>query len=239
MVYYSILKFIEKVIKMRHSYDSFNYWDGLISANNTIRAHMLMKKLPTPKSIYVHSLIFCKDRGLSNSWGYFPDVMALVGYIEYSFLQEAFYQWIYCKERPVSIIPSMSVENIISEGQKSKKITIEEALNMRRHLAMIQKCWKLPNDKVITHLREFIRDFNRTWAGDQTEFLYLKIFKTPAELGDFVINSSHLTNTEEGLKNKLGLTVEEWKEICSKADKDKAQGERFRKILLKDLTEVL
>ena len=90
---------------MRHSYDSFDYWEELINENKTIRGHMFMDKLPNEKSIYIHSLVFCKNNGLNNTWSYFPNEKMLLGYIQYSFLQEAFYKWIYGKERMVISIP--------------------------------------------------------------------------------------------------------------------------------------
>lgn len=224
---------------MRDNYNSFDYWEGLISENKTIRGHMFMDKAPTNKSLYIHTLVYCKNNGISNVWSYFPDEMALVGYIQYSFLQEAFYKWIYGKNRLVTVIPNISVEKIISDAEENKLISKDEADNMRRHLGMITRCWSLPKEKIISEIIKFARDFNRTWYGDSTEFLYLKIFKTVEELSEFVINSSYTTSTEEEFKDRVGFTVEEWREICSNAVIDKDKGYKFRDILLKSLTEVI
>ena len=158
---------------MRHNYDSFDYWEELINENKTIRGHMFMDRLPDSRSIYIHSLIFSKNNGLSNIWSYFPNEKTLLGYIQYSFLQEAFYKWIYGKERVIINIPNIPVERIISDGEKNKKISKEEANNMRRHVDMIRSFWNLPNDKLIKSLKRFCRDFNRTWYGDNNEFSQL------------------------------------------------------------------
>lgn len=224
---------------VRHNYNSFDYWEGLISENKTIRGHMFTDKAPTSKSLYVHSLVYCKNNGISNVWGYFPDEMALVGYIQYSFLQEAFYKWIYGKNRLVTNIPNISVEKIILDGEKNKMISKEESDNMRRHLGMITKCWSLGQEKIILEINRFVRDFNRTWYGDSKEFLYLKVFKTTEELGEFVIKSSYTTSTEEEFKDRIGVSVEEWRDICKNAVSDKEAGFQFREILLKSLTEVI
>ena len=90
---------------MRQNYNSIDYWEGLIDKHKTIRGNMFMDNLPSKKSIYMHSLIFCKNNGLSNTWSYFPDEKSLLGYIQYSFLQECFYKWIYGKERVIVNIP--------------------------------------------------------------------------------------------------------------------------------------
>lgn len=198
-----------------------------------------MDKLPNEKSIYIHSLVFCKNNGLNNTWSYFPNEKMLLGYIQYSFLQEAFYKWIYGKERMVISIPNIPVEKIILDGEKNKKISKEEADNMRRHVKMVKDCWSLPKDKLIRALQRFSRDFNRTWYGDNREFLYLKIFNTPKELGEFVVNSSYMTTSEREFKDRIGISIPEWNNICERANKNKRDGEKFRDILLKSLTEII
>lgn len=227
------------MIKVRHNYNSFDYWEGLISENKTIRGHMFMDKSPTNKSLYVHTLIYCKNNGLNNIWGYFPDEQALIGYIQYSFLQEAFYKWIYGKNRLVTKIPNISVAKIISDGEKNNLISKEEVDNMRRHLEMITKCWSLPREKIVLEITRFVRDFNKTWYGDSREFLYLKVFKTIEDLGEFVVKSSYITSTEEEFKNRIGVSVEEWRQIYNNALVDISSGSKFRDILLRSLTEVI
>lgn len=198
-----------------------------------------MDRLPDDKSIYIHSLIFSKNNGLSNIWSYFPDERSLLGYIQYSFLQEAFYKWIYGKERVIINIPNIPVEKIIADGEKNKKISKEEAKNMRRHLDMIKSYWNLPKEQLIKSLKRFCRDFNRTWYGNNKEFLYLKIFETPKDLGEFVISSSYITANEEDFLKRTGVDIEEWKNICENADINKSDGEKFKDILLKSLTEII
>ena len=224
---------------MRQNYNSFDYWKELISENRTIRGHMLMNKLPTDKSLYIHTLIFCRENGLNNIWGYLPDVKALIGYIQYSFLPEAFYIWINSKNGSVSTIPIKSVEQVISDGERNNKITKEEAEKMRNHVSMIKKCWDLPKNKLILELKKFVRDFNRTWYGDSSEFLYLKIFEKPEELGKFVLESSYMSSSEDELKEKTNEDTTTWLEMCKKATTNKKSGEQFRRILQKNLTEVI
>lgn len=230
---------MKKGDNMRQNYNSFDYWKELISENRTIRGHMLMHKQPTDKSLYIHTLIFCRENGLNNIWGYLPDDKALIGYIQYSFLPEAFYIWINSKNGSVQAIPIKSAEQVISDGEKDKKITKEEATKMRNHLNMIKKCWDLPKGKLILELKKFVRDFNRTWYGDSSEFLYLKIFEKPEELGKFVLESSYMSGSQEEIREKINEDTTNWLEICKKATTNKKIGEQFREILQKNLTEVI
>lgn len=223
---------------MRHNYNSMDYWEGLIDKHKTIRGNMFMDNLPSKKSIYIHSLIFCKNNGLSNTWSYFPDEKALLGYIQYSFLQEAFYKWIYGKERIVVNIPNIPVEKIILDGEKNNKITKEEADKMKKQLTYIKGLWALPKENILRKLKDFVREFNRTWYGDSKEFLYLKMFLDSKELGDFVIKSNKMISVQN-FDQVTGIDEEKWLEICEKAEKSKVYGEMFKDILLKSLTEVI
>lgn len=223
---------------MRHNYDSFDYWEELIDKNKTLRGQMFMNSLPNKDTIYIHTLVFGRNNGIDNTWSYFPDIKTLLGYIQYSFLQEAFYKWIYGREKLIVNVPNIKVEKIISDGEKNKKLTKTEADNMKREINMIKSCWSLPKNKIFPRLRKFTRDFNKTWIGDNNEFLYLKIFNSPTELGEFVINSNYIIRGNE-FEEVVGVTIEDWKEICKKAETDKACGEKFRNILEKSLTEII
>lgn len=223
---------------MRHNYNSIDYWEGLIDKHKTIRGNMFMDSLPSKKSIYMHSLIFCKNNGLSNTWSYFPDEKSLLGYIQYSFLQECFYKWIYGKERVIVNIPNIPVEKIILDGERHNKITKEEADKMKEEVSYIKGLWALPKDKIIRKIKEFVRDFNKSWHGDNKEFLYLKVFLDAEELGEFVVKSNKMIFGKE-FEDTAGISEEKWKEVCSKAEKSKVHGEIFRGILLKSLTEII
>lgn len=224
---------------MRQNYDSFDYWEELISKNKTIRGHMFMDTPPTKHSIYIHTLVFCEKDGLSNVWGYFPNEKALLGYIQYSFLQEAFYKWIYGKDKMIVNIPAIPVEKIIKDGEKNNKISKQEADDMRRSLEMVKGCWRLPKGKVLPEIKKIARDFNRTWYGNHKEFLYLKVFKTAEELGEFVVSSSYMTATDDDFIDRTGISVDDWRDTCKKVISDKFKGLEFRDILLKSLTEVI
>ena len=227
------------MIRVRQNYNSFKYWESLIHENKTIRGHMFMDNPPKEKSLYIHTLIFSKNNGIDNIYAYFPDAKVLLGYIQYSFLQEAFYKWIYGKDRIIINIPSIPVDKIIRDGLSKGKISKSEAQLMLSHYTKVSKMWDLPKDRVIPELIKFSREFNKTWYGDNKEFLYLKIFKNPGELGDFIVDSTMLTNDENTFICKTGVTVNEVKKICSEATKNEVSAEKFKEILQKNLSEVI
>lgn len=223
---------------MRENYESFKFWENVINKNKTLRGHMFMQKPPTEKSIYFHTLIFGNKNGINNIWGYVPNTKGLIGYIQYSFLQEAFYKWMYGKERMVTKIPALTAEKIITEGEKNNKISKETASNMRKDYESIRFLWNMPKERIEAELKKFCSEFNKRWMGNDKEFLYIKVFKTPQELGEFVISSTLLTSTEKELENRIGITIDEWREVCKLAITEPNKGEQFRDILQKKLSEV-
>ena len=48
-----------------------------------------------------------------------------------------------------------------------------------------------------------------------------------------------MSRSVEELERNTSKNIEDWRIICSTADKDKITGEAFKKILLKYLTEVI
>lgn len=224
---------------MRENYNSFDYWENVIRENKTIRGHMFMQKPPTEKSLYFHTLIFSKGNGMNNIWGYFPNVKSLIGYLQYSFLQESFYKWIHGKDKLITRIPSISVEKVIEDGERAKKITKEIADKMKKDYQFLSKLWDMPSRDAERELKKFLREFNKKWIGDDREFLYIKLFKSPKEVGDFVVSSATITNSEGELESKIGMKIDEWLNLCENTLKDKKCAEKFRQILLKRLSEVL
>jgi len=223
---------------VRENYHSFNYWEKIISENKTIRGHMFMQNPPNKESIYFHTIIFGNENGISNIWGYCPNIRVLIGYFQYSFLQEAFYKWIYGNEKLVTKIPHVTVDKIASEGAKLNKISKEVSSNMKNDYEFLNNLWNMSPNKSEMELRKFVLNFNKKWMGDNTEFLYIKIFKTPEELGDFVISSTLLTSTEQELENRINMTIDEWRDICKIATIDSDKGRIFKKVLIKNLSEV-
>ena len=110
---------------------------------------------------------------------------------------------------------------------------------MKKDYQFLDKLWDMPAKSAELELRKFINEFNRRWMGDNKEFIYIKLFKSPEEVGDFVVSSALLTSTTEEIESKIGMKIEEWKDVCQNSLKDVTKGEIFRDTLLKKLSEVI
>jgi len=198
-----------------------------------------MEAPPKEKSLFIHTLIFSKNNGIDNIYSYFPEAKILLGYIQYSFLQEAFFKWIYGTEKIITSIPSLTVDNIVRNALIEGKVSREESELMLDHYRKVANMWDLSRDRLITELIKFARMFNKTWYGNNKEFLYLKIFRNIEDVGEFVINSTLITGNSDSFKEKTGVGIDEWRIICKNVTKNLETGERFKEIFEKNLTEIL
>ena len=223
---------------MRENYNSIKYWENVVIENKTIRGHMFMQDVPNEKSLYFHTMIFSKKNGINNVWGYFPNTKSMIGYMQYSFMQEAFYKWIYGKAKTVTKMPFCSVKKLIQDGLRDGLLDKKTAKMMKDDHDFFEKLWEMRSVKAQNELKKFSREFNKRWMGDNTEFIYVKFFSKPKDLGEFAISSGLMTNTEEELQEKINMPLDRWREICENAIEDRTNGELFRDIVIKKLCEV-
>ncbi|MGL5150305.1 MAG: hypothetical protein ACRC7N_07010 [Clostridium sp.] len=224
---------------MKENFNSLSFWEQRINENKTIRGHMFMESPITKKTVYIHTLIYSQKNGIENVYGYFPDAKALLGYIQYSFLQEAFYKWIYGTEEKITVIPQIPINKLAKTAFEKGKLSRTDMDTMLREYNALSKLWGCGDDTIMRELDKFARTFNKLWIGNNREFLYVKIFRTPRALGEFVVNSNSLTNSNETLEKLLGVDVESWLALCSKAIGDEVITNQFREIMLKKLTEII
>lgn len=240
MTYKAIVKINDgDVIFVRSAYNSIEYWEKVFRNNNTIKSKIFIDEEITEKTVYLHYVIFNRKSGIESVWLPMPSVTMLVGFIQYCFLPEAFYKWSEGKSSVATKIPSLSVDNIVALGAANGKLDKREIQDMRKQIAHIRNMWRLPSHDLIGKLKSFSREFNRVWIGDSTEFLYLNVFKNAEELGSFILNTNIQTDFEKRFEEKIGLTEQQWINLCKNASKDQEAQIKFKEILSKHLSEVI
>lgn len=224
---------------MKDNYNSFEFWTSNVNEHNNIRGHVFAKNLPTSKSVYVHSLIFSNKNGIENVYSYFPNIKALLGYIQHSFLQKAFYNWAYGTQELIMKIPPKPTADLINSIFSDNKIDKDELKLMKKQYGILNNLWDKDDDEIIRTLIRFCREFNKIWVGDNTRFLYIKIFKSAKELGEFVAESIEMTNKEQDFKDDIGVSIQDWRKLCSEVGTNNDVSKAFRKILLNKLSKTL
>ena len=221
------------------TYNSIDYWDKLVRNNKTLKSRIFENEPITEKTVYMHYVIFTRKSGIQSVWTPIPKAKMLLGYIQYCLLPEAFYKWIEGKYKNIAEFSQLNAEKIISEGLKDGKVSQSEAAIMKKQITFIKSLWDVPSDKVMKELKKFSREFNMSWLGDIDTFLYMKVFSSASELGQFIINTNLQTDSEDAFEKKIGMSEEKWMELCKQVHKNPVSGEKLKLTLTRDLTEIV
>lgn len=224
---------------MDKKYNSISYWEPLIREHETLKERIFENEPITDKTMFIHYVIFNNQSGIESVLAPIPDLKRLLGFIEYCFLPEAYYKWIEGKNKPIVKIPTVSVEKILEEAIQKGKVDREERSHMIGDLQAIRKFWTMNEDTAVKELAKFCRKFNTYWLGNSTEFLYLRVFKNPVELGDFVLNTNMQTDYEDTFEIGTSITTDEWIKLCYDAVDNEEAGESLKQILFKELKDIV
>ncbi|SHE48896.1 hypothetical protein [Clostridium fallax] len=224
---------------MRTKYNVFDFWERYISKNRTIRSRMFSKEKITKQTTYFHTVIFSKKYGIESMWGIAPNERMLLGYIQHSFLPEAFYKWIYSKNKKAGFVPIKTAKDIVKDAEKHKDVNKDDAKSMKEQITILNRLWDVPTDRLMLELKKFARVFNKKWFGSSSEFLYINVFKNSKELGEFVLKTNLLTDFEKNFEETIGCTEEQWLSLCDNVVNDDTAEEKFKEILEKHLNEVV
>lgn len=221
------------------NYNSISYWEPFIRKNKTLRERVFKYDYITDKTIYLHYTIFTKKSGVESGWVPAPNLEAFLGYIEYCFLPEAYYTWIYGREKSITKVPIVTIQSILREAVRDNKINEEDKKYIESDIESLKRLWRFRREDCQEHIERFCSKFNCNWMGDANSFLYMKAFFSSKDLGKFVIKTISQTNYRECFKRETSMGREEWLSFCENASKDRQKGEELKQYLFKELKEII
>lgn len=221
------------------NYNSMSYWEPFIQKNKTLRERVFKYEYITDKTIYLHYTIFTKKSGVESGWVPAPNLDAFLGYVQYCFLPQAYYTWIYGREKSITKIPILTVDSIFSDALRNNKVTEDERKYMESDIDGLKELWRLRKESCNVKISRFCSKFNSNWIGDSNSFLYMKAFFSSKELGEFVIKTVSQTNYRQCFKKETSMDKDAWLSFCEEASKDRQKGEELKQYLFKELKEII
>ena len=110
---------------------------------------------------------------------------------------------------------------------------------MTEQYNFLNELWEKSDEEIIDGLVDFGKRFNKDWIGDNKRFLYIKVFKTATQVGEFIDSSVEMTNKQKEFENEIGLSLKELQDVYLNVGKDKKSSTIFKNILLNKLSETL
>jgi len=129
--------------------------------------------------------------------------------------------------------------DIMTDSEKcSQKYLIPE---MREFSSQIRQLWNCDGVKCFDELKNFLVKYNERWNKGLELFSYIDVFKSPLELGEFIVDSYE--NSEQTdismIEDQLGVTRDEWLNICSTVNENDFMKRKFTEILNNRIKDML
>ena len=224
---------------MKSNFNTFEFWENCIRKNRTVRGNIFIENEITNNTVYFHTVVFNRKSGIESIWGFVPNERMLLGYIQHSFLPEAFYKWIYANSTVAGIVPIKTAFQILKTAETNNSVSKEDSDTMKVQIRRLEKMVSDSKYDLMNNLKKFAKDFNKKWFGDSEEFLYLNMFNNAIDMGKFVLKANEITNNEEEFQRKVGLTNEQWIELCGSLINNEDNQIKFKNILIKNLSEII
>ncbi len=220
-------------------YNSLGYWDTLLRENLTMKENIFKEVSINEKTPFYHTVIFTRNNGMEILWSPCNDIKALIGYIQYVFLPQAFYYWIEGADKKINRYPILTPERVINNGEKSGKLSHNEAVLMKSQVDYIKKLWGMSRYSALKELKSFSTSFNNTWFGNSNGFMYLQVFENAEDMGKFVVTTNNQTSSQKSFQESTGLDEKQWINLCKDITNDKEAQKRFLDILYNVLNRVV
>lgn len=215
----------------KKNYNSIHYWDALLDKNDLFEGSF--NNLPLTKdSIFINSVIFSKGEIL-DSWAYYPNVKALLGFIKYVFLPSSFLNYFIDDDEEAIIVDVEEVDILVEIFNSIDNVRNKEKIeDIIKDYDKLEELWKLDDDECLLKLRIFINNFNKKWSNSSKDvFFYLNIFSTPMEIADYLINTYREVDMEDLFENDIEYTKEEFLNIVNNVYGNKFMEKKFIDIL--------
>lgn len=199
------------MMKRERAYNSFDYWMQLIDHEAPMWEGGFLNSMLDIKALFVYTVIIDYDKGfMRNRWAHYPNLDALLGFIEYVFMPTATFT-MFDEEEDNFMVPMAITEEILQymESVYDKK-GIQRDMNLT-----LDKLSQMKSDKELklSTVKEFCQLFNKKWYEREGKVIYINVFKNSIEIADFLhklVGAYGINLIEE----ELDMSYESWQELC-------------------------
>lgn len=222
---------------MKNKYDDYYYWENIIKkdkSDNPFAGDPI-----TEESLFFHGVIInCHGESYEN-WLHFPNIKALLGFLQYVFVPTAFYAFL---SNDTVLLVQGNLDEMLDIMTDSEKFSKKELIpQMRKFSRQLRELWNYDSDKCIDKLKKFSVEYSDRWSSGDELFSYFNVFKSPIELGKYIVESYE--NSEEAditmFKDQLELSKAEWLSICDQVYENDFMKRKFTEILNNRLKDML
>ncbi len=215
-------------------YEAYYFWENLIHSDAPIWQNGFRNLPLTEDSIFIYTVVMDQDKDfLKSRWAYYPDVYALLGFIQHVFLPTAFFTLLDDTVAGFNI-PLTTGEDLLNiMCQLEENLDMGKVAKMRDQLRILQELWRYSEEGSLEMLKQFSASFNSSWKDSDGKLVYFKLFSSPTEIGSYVMQGG---DTEEEafvdvIEEEIEMTQVQWQDICENVYSDAFIRKKFIDIL--------
>lgn len=222
---------------LKSKYNNYYYWENIVKKDKS--DNPFADDLITEESVFFHGVVINCHGGSYERWLHFPDIKALLGFLNYIFVPMAFGAFL---SNETELLIHGNLDELLDIMSDSEKCNQKDLIpQMRESSRQIRVLWNCDGEKCYGELNNFLTHYNERWNKNHELFSYFDIFKSPSELGKFLVESYE--DSEEVdismLENQLGVQKEEWLAICSQVYENDFMKRKFTEILNNRINDML
>lgn len=222
---------------MKSKYDNNYYWENIVRKDKNDNPFAI--EPITRESVFFHGVVINCHGESYERWLHFPNDKALLGFVNYVFAPMAFFAFLSNESELLNQGDLDDILDLMSDSEKcSQKNLIPE---MKEFSSRLRELWNCDGEKCFDELKKFLMDYNERWNKELELFSYIEAFKSPLELGKYMVDSYE--NSEETdismLEDQLGVTKGEWLNICSTVYENDFMKRKFTEILNNRIKDML
>lgn len=190
-------------------------WNGVFDTGESLHA-----------PIFVNTCVIDQGGGLfDNNWACYPNIQALLGFVQYVFLPTVFYYQTEQENGPLTT-PIYTKSEFLSETLSSAS---PHKLAMASQIKQVETIWTLAEQSQQTAMRQFSLRFNHYWAQQSCKI----VLELSFGVQDIADKLKEIIWCEELFAEETGYTTQEFDRLCARFQKE----DLARHILMRVLNE--
>ena len=200
--------------------NQFYYWTNKIQTSVFILEGMYGGNTITEESVIVYVGYCDQEKNILRSgWSCHNNVSGALGFLQYVVLPLGYYNWM-DRESEGFYYPLSSFDVLTTQVMKGLDNTydliLEDDALFKSYYEKINTCWGHSREQVLEALHSLTDSFNVDYNQDPNRVLFIKVFGSPLEVESFFMKSME-DEFEEVIEEEMGMSIEDFRFMCSKA----------------------
>ncbi|MFZ3129788.1 MAG: hypothetical protein WA125_01490 [Desulfosporosinus sp.] len=222
---------------MKSKYDNYYYWENIVKKYKGVNP--FANDSITEESVFFHGVIINCHGGSYERWLHFPNNEALLGFLNYIFMSMAFVSFL---SNETELLMQGDLDEMLDIMTDSEKCSQKDLIpEMREFSSQIRELWNCDGENCFDELKKFMVNYNERWNKDLEIFSYIEVFKSPFELGKYMVDTYEKSKEADisMLEDQLGVSKGEWLKICSTVYENDFMKRKFTEILNNRIKDML